>query len=1014
MPNESDFELTTIERLKLQGYKYDYGPVLRENPSFPPDRVIITDLLKTFLQNKYPHLTSDAIEQAISIISSPEGADTLHRNKNFHQLLTRGYEVKYKNSSGREIYEHVYPIDWNDPDNNDFRVINQLSISGKNDRRPDIIIYINGLPLIVFELKNPYDESPTVNGAYNQIQHYILDMPQLFDYNAFCVISDGVNTLHGMFTAAMEWYAPWKSIDGKFIAQPSLPTMKVLLEGLFLKDRLLQYIRHFIVFEEINNVIVKKGAKYHQFFGVRFAVEEAIRATRPDGNRRIGVIWHTQGSGKSLSMIFFVGILQKHKEMNNPTFLIQVDRNDLDNQLHDCFMLAKNLVGDVKHAENVDDLREALQTEGGGVIFSTIEKFRLVEDETKHPVLSERRNIIVIADEAHRTQYGLLDGFAYHLRQALPKASFIGFTGTPVDLEDRDTQAVFGNIIHTYDIPQAQEDNAIVPIYYEARLVKQQLVNPDIDKDLLDIAENMSEIEVLKAKWAAIKAIAGTEERLEEISGDILSHFKARTESIAGKGMIVCMSRRICVDLYNKIRTACPDWHDKDPDKGKIKIIMTGDITNDPKEWNEEGHITTKRLREKIKTRFKDPKDELKLVIVVDMWLTGTDIPCLHTLYVDKPMKDHNLMQAIARVNRVFKDKPGGLVVDYIGIGHYLKEAARKFTASGYGSPSEELEEYAIPKFMEELNHIREHLPSGATVHNWRDMGKIAFEDFITSIYSHIMGTEDKCNNFLISEKRLSAAYSLVKHIEECRNYADEIIFYQLLRGQLNKVITSPGQTALTEKAVKDLIDTSIRATDMVDIFKTSGINNPDISILDDKFLEEFKSKEQENLRLKLLEKLFMDEIKLRQKKNIIKYRSFKEMIEATLNKYHNNAITASEVIKAMLKIREEMIEEDKRKKQTGLTEEELAFYDLLATLGTDIYDMPFICNLVREIVQSLKKKLKVDWTKSHREDVKAEVRSAVKMVLRKNKVKAEQFQFILNRVMEQAEALYENWPMAA
>ncbi|MDE3090395.1 MAG: HsdR family type I site-specific deoxyribonuclease, partial [Chloroflexota bacterium] len=862
-PNESRFEAATIDRLKLLGYEYANGRELREHPDFPLEFVVQTDALRRHLRARYPHLPNDAIETAIRIAANPEGVSLLQRNKNFHELLTRGFDVKYKlplpQGEGRgegERHEHVYLINWDAPSKNDFRVVSQLPIHGANDRRPDLIVYINGLPLVVFELKNPWDENPTAEGAHNQIQHYAVDIPQLFDFNAFCVVSDGVTTLHGMHSATMEWFAPWKSIDGRNVEPTATGSMKTLIEGLFPHDRLLEYIRHFIVFESVNEVITKKGAKYHQYFGVRFAVEQATRATQPDGDRKIGVVWHTQGSGKSLEMIFFVGILRR--QLNNPTFIIQVDRNDLDEQLYDFFVAARSLVGEVKHAESVEELRDLLQTEGGEVIFTTIEKFRLREGEREHPVLSHRRNIIVIADEAHRTQYGFeahlnrdkesgeirtVYGFARYLHDALPNASFIGFTGTPIDLTDRDTQAVFGNIIHTYDIPQAQADNAIVPIYYEPRLVRLHLINEQVDRDLEEITESEEEAERLKPRWTQIKAAAGTQTRLAEIAQDILTHFESRTTTLFGKAMIVCMSRRICVALYDEIVKLRPDWQDAAVDKGQIKIIMTHRPDKDPVEWNHAGHITTKEKREQIKARLQDPNDPLKIAIVRDMWLTGTDIPCLHTLYVDKPMKGHNLMQAIARVNRVFRDKPGGLVVDYIGVGHSLKQAAKKFTADGFGEPTQDLDDAAKAQFLDALDAIRQQLPdviarnevtkqspnreseiasqkplatlaphasagvtSTTSIANWRTLSNIALEDLCAKLYGFYVEPEERRDNFLAAEKRVSAAYSLVKHLDDVKPHAEEVAFYQLIRDELTKTIPGTKTAAERDQAVRDLV----------------------------------------------------------------------------------------------------------------------------------------------------------------------------------------------------------------
>lgn len=780
LPDEAQFEATTIARLKNLGYAHDDGIALRERDDFPLEKVVRVDLLERHLKARYPHLPAQAIANAIQIGTNPEGVTLLHRNKNFHELLTRGFNLPYKNAQDQDDNEHIYLVNWDEPTKNDFRVVSQLPIRGQNDRRPDLLIYINGLPLVLFELKNPYDESPTVAGAHNQIQHYAVDIPQTFETNAFCVISDGAQTLHGMHSADMEWFAPWKTIDGREVEPIHTGSMKTLIEGLFPKERLLNYIRHFIVFEQVNDVITKKGAKYHQYFGVNFAVEEALRATKPEGDRRIGVIWHTQGSGKSLSMIFFVGILRRR--LNNPSFVIQVDRTDLDNQLFENFVAARALVGDVKQAESVSDLREALQTEGGEVIFTTIEKFRLTQGEREHPKLTDRRNIIVIADEAHRTQYGfearlLRDkktnelysayGFAKYLRDALPNASFIGFTGTPIDLTDRDTQAVFGDIIHTYDIRQARTDQAVVPIYYEPRLIKQHLVNPEIDQELQEISESEEQenaAQVARMSWAQLETIAGTNARLQELARDIVTHFEERAKTLQGKGMIVCMSRRICVALFDEIIALRPEWYARPDDAGQIKIVMTGDLSQDPAAWNEAGHITTKERREKIKARFKNIDDPLKLVIVRDMWLTGTDIPALHTLYVDKPMKGHNLMQAIARVNRIFRDKPGGVVVDYIGIGSALKEATRKYTAQGFGEPTEELEDAARKAFWVELEHIRVLLPEGVTVSNWRALDNIAQED-LASRRTDISSNPTTCATRSLMPKNACRPRSRLSHI---------------------------------------------------------------------------------------------------------------------------------------------------------------------------------------------------------------------------------------------------------
>jgi type I restriction enzyme R subunit len=1025
MPNqgtESQFEETTIDRLVALDYRYCYGGELARDER----DVVMTDWLRTFLQKQYGHLPAEALEEAIVRFSRPEGVTTEQRNKHFHQLLTGGIEQKYRKADGTEDFAHLHAVDWTDPAANDFCIVNQLPIRGQNDRRPDLIVYLNGFPLVLFELKNPYEEEPNTLGAFNQVQHYRAGIAQLFDFNGLVVVSDGGmvghaaddtphaagSTLHGMWTSSWEWYAPWKSIDGREIVESATGAMKTLIEGLFPKDRLLDYMRHFIAFEVVGEKIEKKGAKYHQFFGIRFAVEEALRATRLNGDRKIGVVWHTQGSGKSLSMAYFVAILRHHPQMENPTFVLQVDRTDLDDQLHDQFVAVKTLVGNVQHAESVEELRSLLRGEGGEVIFSTIEKFRLADDETMHPVLSERRNLIVIADEAHRTQYGLKEGFAHQLRRALPNASFIGFTGTPISFATADTAGVFGEVIHTYDMLQSRKDHSTVPIYYDPQLIRLELTNDKIDEELADIEEDAANVpQAQRARWAAVNEAAGTKERIAELAKTLLGHFQKRSQAIDGKAMVVCMSRRNCVRLYDalKLLPGCPE----------IKIVMTGNLSEDPPAWSQAGHITTKPQRDAIKARMKDSTDPLKIVIVRDMWLTGTDIPCLHTLYVDKPMKGHTLMQAIARVNRIFGDKPGGVVVDFIGIGDELKAAAKKYTqGGGRGNPAPNLNEEAKAAFMAALEEVRELLPAlaaGRSYGDWRGWPNIEFEDQFLKCCGHLMETDELRDDFLTAEAKLSCAFSLVNCLADCIGFADEVVFHQLLRKQLRK--TTGGPTPKDEgkaKAVRELLDRSIETKGVVDIFQAAGIQRPDISILDEKFLGEFKSHEEENLRLKLLAKILADEIHSREKSNLAKYKSFKAMLEATLQKYHNRAIQAADVVRVLIQIKRDIEHEAERTKALNLSAEELAFYDAVAANAANLYDEKFLCDLVRDVVQAVKRNLKVDWTKPHREDVKAGVRAAVKATLRKRGVKPEHMDSLMKQVITQAEAMFADWPRAA
>lgn len=970
--SETQFEYTTIERLKALGYRHLFGPEIERDKN----EVVFGGVLRESLARRYPDLPAVALDEIVQRLRRPEGIDTLRRNLMFHhELVTRGFEQKIEFPNGRTEIRHIHPIDWTDPESNDFCVVNQLPISGKNDRRPDVVIYVNGLPLVVFELKNPYAEKPTVYDAWNQLQHYTVDIPQLFEFNAFCVISDGAVTLHAPWSARREWFAPWKSIDGLHSEPGTSGSMKTLIEGLFMKERLLSYIRDFLVFEVDNSGVVKKGAKYHQFFAVRLAVKKAVHAFMHGGDQRLGVIWHTTGSGKSLSMAFLVGILRQRLE--NPSFVIQVDRTDLDDQLHDQFVLARQLVGDVKHADSVDQLRELLRTEGGEVIFSTIEKFALKRDakgrviELEHPILSERSNIIVTADEAHRSQYGFLKGYARYLREALPNAKRLGFTGTPISLSGADTVEVFGDYIHTYDIRQSQQDHATVPIFYTARQTRLHLNQGDIDAALKEITrdrdpDEIGDLEKRKMKWATLAAAAGAKDRVEAIAADLLAHFQDRTATLAGKGMIVCMTRANCVRLYDALTAlpGCPE----------VKVVMAGNLGEDPKAWSEAGHITTKAQRDAIKKRMVDADDPLKLVIVCDMWLTGTDIPCLHTLYIDKPMRGHNMIQAISRVNRVFRDKPHGLVVDYIGIGDELREATEKYAKTDGGEPAPDVGEQGRPVFFECLAAIRHTLPAGHDYGAWRRLSPIQFEDLHMHVYGWLAESDERRDGFLAAELRLTHAFVLVKHLDDCRVHADEVIFCQRVRHQILKTLPGKQPGKDLEQAVRDLVDDHVASEGVVDVFKLAGIDAPDISVLDDKFLQTFKDRPQENLRLRLLEKLIHDEIQLRQARNLAKAKSFRELLEATLARYHKRIIDAAVVVKAMIQIKQEMDADEQRAKELDLADDELAFYDAVSTTYAAIYDQPFLRDLVHEVVQSIKKNLKVDWTEPHREDVKAGV----------------------------------------
>lgn len=998
MTTEATIEQATIDWLTDLKYLHKSGTTLPQNNH----EVVLKDQLLGFIQKQYPELPKDMQALVVAEFTNNEGADLEHRNRTFHLKLTKGLEFTYEDNDGKEKAIHIYPIDFNNPKNNTFWAVNQFSITGKNKRRPDIIIYINGLPLIVFELKNWYDENTNIKEAHNQIEHYKKDIPLLFEYNALTIISDGNEAQHGMFSSSMEWFSAWKSMNGKDTVQEDDFQMHTLLFGLFPKDRLLNYIKNFVFHEDHNGTLIKKGAKYHQFFGVNFAVEAAKKSVRPFGDGRIGVIWHTQGSGKSISMAIYTGILRSLPELKNPTIVVQVDRSDLDMQLYENFVLAKDLVGDVQHADTTDDLRQLLSAGAGGVIFTTIEKFRLKQTtdeqlgELEHPTLSERENIIVMADEAHRTQYGLLDGFASNMRKALPNASFIGFTGTPVDSKEADTQEVFGNIIHTYDIKQAVDDNATVNIFYEPRLAKLHLWNENIDDDADEITEANEESGNLK--WAAIEDASGSEDRVNKIANDILNHFTNRTNTLKGKAMVVCMSRRNCVKMYNALTAleGCPE----------VAVVMTGNISKDPITWND--HIRTKDATEGLKKRFRKEEDPLKIVIVRDMWLTGFDAPCVHTMYVDKIMKGHNLMQAITRTNRVFKDKKNGVIVDYIGIGDNLKTATTKYTGSGgEGQPTIDIEQ-ALELFLNQIDICKTFIPETIDYSQWRALRDAEKVLLVKQAVNAIIKYDEDSNNFMKAEKTLSGLLSIVKSQSAIQEFAVDVLFIQHISKAVRNAKSVKSSRSEQQERIKELISQSIDSEDIVDVFAMAGIEKPDISILDDTFLLGAK-KEKDGLALKieLIKNILKDEIKLRLHKNIKKYTSLKEELEKVIDRYHSNALDSYATIAELVERAKALQNDDDRVKELGLSEEELAFYDILAAKQDIIKEEGPIQNIVHAIVKAVKSNLQLDWTK--KENAKAAIRLAVKKELR-GKMSLAILNDILQEIMQQAEGQFSDW----
>ena len=987
-----------IEYLKDLGYRHREGNSLNRDLK----KVVLEEELRNFLVSTYPDVPATAINEAMASFTQHSGMDLDHRNRDFHRKLTQGISVSWKDKTGKELAKHLSPINYREPEQNQFICSDEVKVIGKNSRRADLVIFINGLPLIVFEFKNMFDAEVGVDNAHRQIGHYLQDIPQLFDFNAISIVSDGMQTLHGMYNSSLKWFAPWKSLRGDDIKQETELQLETLLNGLFPKATLLNYIQNFIFHEDHNGKIIKKGAKYHQYWGIQKAVESAVENIKPQGDGRLGVIWHTQGSGKSISMAILTGILRQMPEMKNPTIVIQVDRSDLDQQLYENFVLAKDLVGDVNHADTTEELRNLLQSDGGGVIFTTIEKFRLKDletgKETRHPVLSERYNLIIMADEAHRTQYGFHDGgFAQNIRRALPNASFIGFTGTPVDGKDADTQMVFGPTLHSYDIEQAVKDGATVPIYYEPKMVPLNIkaaYSAQLD-GIEDDEDNPS-----NAVWAAIEDAAGAQSRVEKVAGDILEHFLARTATLEGKAMVVCMSRRNCVKMYDALTAldGCPE----------IAVIMTGNISKDPPEWNK--HIRTKDAMEAIKKRFRNPKDPLKMVIVRDMWLTGFDAPIIHTMYVDKIMKGHNLMQAIARVNRVFEDKPSGLVVDFIGISGYLAEATKKYTSGGgKGKPAVDIE-MAVNLCFEQLETVKELMGdfSMEEIDQMDDREKLRWSK---KVINDLLQTDSITDNFLREERKLSELVSMTSSDKRIWEIQDDVAIIQKIRKTIRKIKFPPGPQREKNERIKDLISKSLESQEIVDLAKMYDLDKIDISIIDDRFQATVKEKGDENVKIELLRRIINDELRVRMPKNIKKARRLRDELEKVLSNYHKNSLDSIAAIKHLLDIADEFQQDDIRTKQLGLTEDELAFYDLLSANEKILNKAGPIQDLVHKVVGSVKKNLQLDWTK--KEDARAAIRLAVKKELR-GKVPFSELDNLLKEVIEQAEGQYKDWPVEA
>jgi type I restriction enzyme R subunit len=909
-------------------------------------------------------------------------------------------------------------------------------VENKHTRRPDLVLFVNGLPLAVIELKNAADENATIWTALQQIETYKAEIPSLFAFNEVLVVSDGVQARVGTLTAGREWFKPWRTISGQTLADPHLPELQVVVQGVFDRRRFLDLISDFIVYEDPGDgSLNKKVAGYHQFHAVNVAVAETLRAKRimaadrvaeppgiyeagqrhggQPGDRRIGVVWHTQGSGKSLTMAFYAGRIIREPEMANPTIVVLTDRNDLDDQLFGTFSRCQDLLRQPPvQAESRADLRERLHVDAGGVVFTTIQKFFPDQKGDRHPVLSERPNIVVIADEAHRSQYDFIDGFARHMRDALPNASFIGFTGTPIELNDKNTRAVFGDYISVYDIQRAVNDGATVPIYYEGRLAKLELdevERPKIDPEFEEVTEGeeVEHKEKLKSKWAQLEAIVGSEKRLKLIARDILEHFDRRLEAMDGKAMVVCMSRRICVELYREIVALRPDWHSGDDDEGTVKVVMTGSVS-DPPDW--QPHIRNKARREALANRFRDATDPLKMVIVRDMWLTGFDAPSLHTMYADKPMRGHGLMQAIARVNRVFRDKPGGLVVDYLGLAQELKQAMATYTESG-GKGQTAIDQRQAVATMLAKYEICCNLFHGFDRSKWMSGTSEQRLSVLPDAQEHILAQPNGKERFAQAVQELSQAFALAVPQEEALRIRSDIAFFQAVRAVLLK--RAPSETKTEEEldyAVRQIVSRAVAPEGVVDIFAAAGLAKPDISILSEEFLAEVRGMPQRNLAIELLRKLLSGEIQNRGRKNVVQARSFAEMLEQAIRRYQNRAIEAAQVIEELIALAREMREADKRGEALGLSEEEVAFYDALETNDSAVKVLgdETLRVIARELVATVRANVRIDWTV--RENVRAHLRVLVKRILRRHGYPPDKQEKATQTVLEQAEVLSQEW----
>jgi type I restriction enzyme R subunit len=1031
---EDQLEKEALGWLDELGYAHVYGPTIA-NDGDSPERVnyrqvVLVERLRSAIAKLNPKVPVAAREDALKQVLELGVPVQMSANRVFHRLLVSGVPVQYQ-KEGETRGDFVRLIDWAEVKANDWVAINQFSIQGpKHTRRPDIILFVNGLPLVLLELKNPADVNADLWQAFKQIQTYKEQIPDLFHYNEILVITDGSEARMGSLSADAERFMNWRTIDGLDLDPlGQFNELETMIRGVLAPEMLLDYLRYFVLFED-DGRLVKKVAGYHQFHAVRAAIQQVVSASRPGGTHKGGVVWHTQGSGKSITMTCFAARVMQEAAMENPTIVVITDRNDLDGQLFGVFSLSQDLLREQPvQVETRGDLRTKLANRpSGGIVFATIQKFMPGVDEDSFPVLSLRPNIVVIADEAHRTQYGFNAelkapsglqaaesraryqvGYAQHLRDALPNATFVAFTGTPVSSEDRDTRSVFGEYIHVYDMQQAKEDGATVAIYFESRLAKLSLKTselPNIDDQVDELAEDEEEGQQsrLKSRWAALEKVVGAEPRIQSVAKDLVAHFEERNQAQNGKAMIVAMSREICVHLYNEIVALRPDWHDEDPEKGAIKVVMTGSASD---KALLRPHIYPGQVKKRLEKRFKDPKDPLKLVIVRDMWLTGFDAPCVHTLYVDKPMKGHNLMQAIARVNRVFKDKQGGLVVDYIGIANELKAALKEYTASkGKGRPT--VDAYEVYSVLEEkLDLLRSFLHG----FDYSDF-LIGGHKLLAGAANHVLGLKDGKKRFADAALAMSKAFSLCCTLDEAKAVREEVAFLQAIKVILIKRDVSQKKKTDEERelAIRQIIGNAVVSGEVVDVFQAVGLDKPNIGLLDDDFLAEVRNLPERNLAVELLERLLEGEIKSRFSTNLAQEKKFSELLDSVIKRYQNRSIETAQVIEELIEMAKKFASASKRGDELGLNDDELAFYDALANNESSVRELgdEILAKIAHELTDSLRKSVTVDW--SNRESVRARLRLLVKRILRKYKYPPDQQEEATKLILAQAEALCDAW----